>query len=80
MVGFTERDAPDERRAVERGAPKRQAKTAKSALGYALVHRDAHPEMAIMSDDGVSLTIEQLRDIVKFEENGGASKWAVQED
>jgi hypothetical protein len=47
------------------GAPHlHQATSARAALGYVLVHQAAHPEMTIMSDDGVPLTIEQLKDIV----------------
>jgi hypothetical protein len=52
------------------GAPHfHHARSARAALGYALVHGDPHTDMSIMSDDGVLLTIERLRDLVTAEEN-----------
>jgi hypothetical protein len=52
------------------GAPRlHQASSASAALGYVLVHRAAYPEMVIMSDDGVTLSIEQLKDIAAAADN-----------
>jgi hypothetical protein len=57
------------------GAPHiHHARSAKAALGYALVQRTAHPDMSIMTEDGVLLTMERLRDLVTAEENARVSQ------